>query len=307
MAKLNKVTVQEVKDTVVVQGGATWGGVYEEAAKHKADVVRGDVCSVGVGGSLTGGGYSKLIGQHGPRSDNIVEATFALADGWIIKAGHTEEPELFWAFQGGQGQFGLALLSSQEQYLWLSRPCSRSLSRRWDPLHVEFSRAHPHFYPGLVVIPYIPGPPSRGEAVLKLFRSLNPIVEFLNDASVGLDKGLFAQMWGAFVKFTAEHPEAKENIFMWQWQPVGVVKDHKSDQTAFSKRGSLSRVLVHGRHRVPEFDQVNIAWVRETVGMIRDKHPKGGAITNFACGDESATAMYGPENAHKAKYDRAGF
>ena len=99
MAKLNKVTVQE-NGTVIVQGGANWGEVYEEAAKHKVDVVGGDVCSVGVGGFLSGGGYSNLSGQHGLGSDNILQATVALADGRIVTASPTEEPELFWAIQG---------------------------------------------------------------------------------------------------------------------------------------------------------------------------------------------------------------
>ena len=55
-------------------------------------------------------------------------------------------------------------------------------------------------------------------------------------------------MWGAFVKFTEDHPDGKGNIFMWQWQPVGVVKNRKPDETAFSKRSSVSYVLVHGRY-----------------------------------------------------------
>ena len=99
MAKLNKVTVQE-NGTAIVQGGANWGQVYEEAAKHKVDVVGGDVCSVGVGGFLSGGGYSNLSGQHGLGSDNILQATVALADGRIVTASPTEKPELFWAIQG---------------------------------------------------------------------------------------------------------------------------------------------------------------------------------------------------------------
>ncbi|THH09751.1 hypothetical protein EW146_g8591 [Bondarzewia mesenterica] len=364
MSKLNKVTVLEEKGTIVAQAGATWGDVYAEAAKYNVDVVGGDVCTVGIGGFLTGGGHSNRSGQHGLGIDNIVEATVTLADGRIVKASPTQEPDLFWAIQGGQSQFGVILQfilrayptqgpafsgplvfpgTAFESFVPVLEEFITTKMGVQDHLIVEFSRAPPHFYPGLVVIPYIPGPPSRADDLLKSFRSLNPIVDFVhpvptqydashggdeilarapkrqylggaqfNDTAAGLDKEVFEQMWGEFVKFTEEHPEAKENIFMWQWQPVGVVKDRKSDETAFSKRSSLSYVLVHGRHRVPEFDQANIAWVRKTVGIIRDKYPNGGAIPNFACGDESAVVIYGAENAKKlkeikAKYDPAGF
>ena len=55
------------------------------------------------------------------------------------------------------------------------------------------------------------------------------------------------------------------------------------------------------RTRVPEFDKANIGWVRETVDAIRSKQPDGGAIPNFAYGDEPAEVLFGPENAKRLK------
>ena len=100
LAKLNKVEVRSNRQEVVVQGGALWGDVYQEAAKHQVDVVGGNVWSVGVGGFLTGGGHSNLSAVRGLGSDNIVEVTVALADGRIVKASPNQEPGLFWAIQG---------------------------------------------------------------------------------------------------------------------------------------------------------------------------------------------------------------
>ena len=100
LAKLNKVEVRSNRQEVVVQGGTLWGDVYQEAAKHQVDVVGGNVWSVGVGGFLTGGGHSNLSAVRGLGSDNIVEATVALADGRIVKTNPNQEPDLFWAIQG---------------------------------------------------------------------------------------------------------------------------------------------------------------------------------------------------------------
>jgi len=100
LGKLNEVRVSTDKKSVVVQGGARWGDVYAACQEANIDVVGGPFWFVGVGGYLTGGGYSPFTPQYGMAIDNIIDATVVLANGNIVKTSLTEEPDLFWAIRG---------------------------------------------------------------------------------------------------------------------------------------------------------------------------------------------------------------
>jgi FAD/FMN-containing dehydrogenase len=100
LSLMKHVTVSEDKKTVAVGGGALWGDVYSELANHNLVVVGGGVWSVGVGGYLTGGGYSNLSGMYGLAIDNLVATTIVLADGSVKRCDPNTEPDLFWAVRG---------------------------------------------------------------------------------------------------------------------------------------------------------------------------------------------------------------
>jgi FAD/FMN-containing dehydrogenase len=100
LARLNAVSVAADRATVAVQGGANWGDVYAACRKANVDVVGGPFWFVGVGGYLTGGGYSPFTPERGLAIDNIVSAVVVLADGRVVKTSATEEPDLFWAIRG---------------------------------------------------------------------------------------------------------------------------------------------------------------------------------------------------------------
>lgn len=103
LSELNKVTLAEDKKSIVVQGGAYWGDVYEVTAKEGVDVVGSPLWFVGVGGFTLGGGYGPLSGEYGLAIDNLLEATVVLADGRIVKASKDNEPDLLWAIRGTSG------------------------------------------------------------------------------------------------------------------------------------------------------------------------------------------------------------
>jgi FAD/FMN-containing dehydrogenase len=100
LSRLNKVTLAADKKSVAVQGGAIWGDVYSALEKDELTAVGGNVWFVGVGGYLTGGGYSSLSGKFGLAVDNLLQATVVLADGRIVQCSEDKEPDLFWAIRG---------------------------------------------------------------------------------------------------------------------------------------------------------------------------------------------------------------
>ena len=109
LSKLTKVTLSADRQSIVVQGGALWGDVYEVAKKENVDVVGGSLWFVGVGGFTLGGGYGPLSGEYGLAIDNLLSAKVVLADGRIVNTSKDEESELFWAIRGGGGQFGIVV------------------------------------------------------------------------------------------------------------------------------------------------------------------------------------------------------
>ncbi|EKM53133.1 uncharacterized protein PHACADRAFT_210840 [Phanerochaete carnosa HHB-10118-sp] len=89
LGTLRHVAVAPDRQSIVVQGGALWGDVYEVTAKEGLDVAGGSLWFVGVGG--------------------LRPAVVVLADGRIVKTSKDEEPDLFWAIRGGSGKFGVVV------------------------------------------------------------------------------------------------------------------------------------------------------------------------------------------------------
>ncbi|KAI0080431.1 FAD-binding domain-containing protein [Panus rudis PR-1116 ss-1] len=198
LAKLNKITVAEDKQSVTIQGGARWGQVYEELDKHGLVCVGGNVHFVGVGGFLTGGGYSNLSGHYGLAIDNLLSATVILADGSVVKTDKDHEPDLFWAIRGGGNQFGIVADFTVKTYpahgsatvgalgypgtelanvvQAVKKFTAQQTPGQW--LIMTFARAPPEFYPSILLLPYIEGTPEEGEKALEPLKTdVKPVFE----------------------------------------------------------------------------------------------------------------------------------
>ncbi len=61
----------------------------------------------GISGLTLGGGIGWFAGKYGATCDSLMRAEVVGADGQVRRASRDENPDLFWALQGGGGNFGI--------------------------------------------------------------------------------------------------------------------------------------------------------------------------------------------------------
>ncbi|GAM89247.1 hypothetical protein ANO11243_072840 [Dothideomycetidae sp. 11243] len=103
-----KVSDTTIPAAIAYQGGATWHQVKAVTAGSGYTAVGAQVGEVGVGGFSTTGGTGYLTGAYGFASDRLAAMEVVLMSGEIVNATKTNQhKDLFWALQGGGGQFGI--------------------------------------------------------------------------------------------------------------------------------------------------------------------------------------------------------
>ncbi|MCL6452275.1 MAG: FAD-binding oxidoreductase [Alicyclobacillus sp.] len=109
LSRMRAVSVNPVRKTAIVQGGATAGDVIRETQAFGLAVPTGNAAAVGMGGLALGGGLGYLRRKYGLTCDNLLGADLVLADGRLVHVSATENSDLFWAIRGGGGNFGVAV------------------------------------------------------------------------------------------------------------------------------------------------------------------------------------------------------
>jgi FAD/FMN-containing dehydrogenase len=104
---MRAISVDPVAKTAWAETGLTAYEVSHAASEHGLAIGFGDTGTVGIGGITTGGGIGYLVRKHGLTIDNVLAADVVTADGSLVRADATTNPDLFWAIRGGGGNFGV--------------------------------------------------------------------------------------------------------------------------------------------------------------------------------------------------------
>jgi len=104
---MTHVDIDPVHQVARVGGGALWLPVVEAAAAQGFAVLHGSSPDVGVAGYSLGGGIFLYARKLGLQTNSITGVELVTADGSILWASATENPELFCALRGGGGNFGI--------------------------------------------------------------------------------------------------------------------------------------------------------------------------------------------------------
>jgi len=104
---MRAISVDSTNRTLTAETGATAIEVTKAALEHGLVVGFGDAGTVGISGITLGGGVGYLVRKWGLTIDSLLAAEIVTADGRLLTASATENPDLFWALRGGGGNFGV--------------------------------------------------------------------------------------------------------------------------------------------------------------------------------------------------------
>ena len=207
MSLMNGVHMGPGLERVTVEGGATWGDVDAVTTPFGRATPGGLISGTGVAGLTLSGGIGWLRGQHGLSCDNLMAADVVTADGKLVHASETENPELLWALRGGGGNFGVVVsfefkLHAIEPELMFCGPAyPEERANEIIPLWRDFMKTAPDRLSGLAEFSTVPrdpaipesawgrrvlalahvydGPAEEGERVVQPLRSFGePLVDF---------------------------------------------------------------------------------------------------------------------------------
>ncbi len=107
LSQMKGISIDPVAGRARTQAGLRLGEFVSQTQAFGFATTTGTVGGTGLSGLTLGGGIGWLMGKYGLTIDNLLSVDIVTADGRVLKANATENPELFWGVRGGGGNFGI--------------------------------------------------------------------------------------------------------------------------------------------------------------------------------------------------------
>src|SRR5580700_344026 len=101
LSAMKGIRVDPARRTVRAETGLTLGEFDRETQAFGLATTLGVVPTVGIAGLTLGAGWGNLHAKYGLAIDNVIGADVVTADGRLLTANASENPDLFWGIRGG--------------------------------------------------------------------------------------------------------------------------------------------------------------------------------------------------------------
>jgi hypothetical protein len=107
LSRMKSIRVDGGRKEIEAQPGVVMRDLAMATQSAGLAPILGGCSAVGIGGFTLGGGEGSISPKYGLACDNLLSADVVLANGRLVRASTSENPDLFWGLRGGAGNFGV--------------------------------------------------------------------------------------------------------------------------------------------------------------------------------------------------------
>jgi FAD/FMN-containing dehydrogenase len=338
LSAMKGIRVNPAQRTVRAEPGLTLGEFDRETQAFGLATTLGTVTKTGISGLTLGGGWGHLHAKYGLALDNLSAVDVVTADGRLLAANASENPDLFWGVRGSSGNLGIVTslryqlhevgpvlgggifypVSKAAEVLRFFREFAKGIP---DELVIQAAALTlPDGVPVFAVAACYCGALSEGEKVLKPLRTFAvPVADLLQVRSYLEMQSMFDPFFppgrltyvkSSFVRtlndevieILAKYANSRPSPY--SFAPAlehwhGAATRVAVTETAFPHRQSSYTFMAWSNWENPSDSEKNIRWTRECSSAM-GPYLVAGSYVNYVSdeGETSARAAYGPN------YDR---
>lgn len=334
LSPMKGIRVDLAKRTARAEPGLILGEFDRETQAFGLATTLGTVTRTGISGLTLGAGWGHLHGKYGLALDNLISADVVTAEGKLLTASASENPELFWGLRGSSGNLGI--VTSLEYQLHevgpvfggavfhpVAKACEairffREFAQNLpDELVIQSAAVSlPDGVPVFALVGCYSGALSEGERALKPLRTFGtpmgdiftamPYVQMQSLFDPFFPPGRYTYVKSNFVRalsdeaidVMAEYANSRPSPY--SFAPAlehwhGAATRVAPTDTAFPHRNHSYNLMAWSNWAEPVDTEKNVQWTREFWSAMKP-HLVEGSYVNYVSdeGEASARAAYGP-------------